>query len=107
MVCVIQVQRFLHGTSDSPLFTGVGQSTPRVAFFKSAAERAIWNASGLHIAEDNVANMWARALVIGKLAEDRDDNGYLKHINTDQTARDMLRIVEAHGKTKILYWGVS
>jgi hypothetical protein len=40
------------------LFTGVGQSTPRVAFFKSSAERAIWNASssGLHIAEDDVAN---------------------------------------------------
>ena len=97
----------LRPTSFSPLFTGVGQSTPRVAFFKSAGERAIWFASSRHIAEDDVANTWASSVLLGKLAEDRDDDGYLRHINTDQTARDMLRIVEAHGRTKIQYWGFS
>jgi hypothetical protein len=76
-------------------------------FLKSSAERAIWNASGLHIAEDDVANKWVPAVLLGKLAEDRDDDGYLKDINTDQTARDMLRIVEAHNRTKIQYWGIS
>ena len=88
------------------LFTGVGQSTPRVAFVKSAAERAIFDASDIHTAEDDVANKWALAMVLGKVAEDHDD-GYLRHINTDHTARDMLRIVEAHGRTKIQYWGIS
>ena len=63
-------------------------------------------ASELHTAEDDAAKTWALASVFGKLAEDRDD-GYLRHINTDQTARDMLRIVEAHGRTKIQYWGFS
>ena len=87
-------------------FQGIGQSTPRATFFKSAAERAILYASDVHIAEDDVANQWARASILGRLAEDRDD-GYLRHINTDQTARDMLRIVEAHGRTKIQYWGFS
>jgi hypothetical protein len=87
-------------------FTGVGQSTPRVAFAKSAVEGAIFYASDLHIAEDDVTNKWALASVLGQVAEDRDD-GYLRHINTDQTARDMLRIVEAHGRTKIQYWGFS
>ena len=106
MVCVTQVAIFLHGSSNLTLFTGVGQSTPRVTFFKSAAERAILHASDLHTAEDDVANKWALAMVLGQLAEDLDD-GYLRHINTDQTARDMLRIVEAHGRTKILYWGFS
>ena len=106
MVCVAQVKHFLHGSSDLPLFTGVGQSTPRVAFVNSAVERAILYASDLHVAEDNVANKWALGVVLGQLAEDRDD-GYLRHINTDQTARDMLRIVEAHGRTKIQYWGIS
>jgi hypothetical protein len=62
--------------------------------------------SDLHIAEDHLANMWALASVLGQLAEDRDD-GYLRLINTDQTARDMLRIVEAHGRTKMQYWGFS
>ena len=106
MVCIIQVHSFLHAPSDPPLSTGVGQSIPRAAFVKSAAERALLYASDLHIAEDDVANKWALASVLGKLAEDSDD-GYLRHINTDQTARDMLRIVEAHGRTKIQYWGFS
>ena len=96
----------LHGSSNPPLFTGVGQSTPRATFFKSAAERAILYASDFHIAEDDVENTWALAKVFGQLAEDHDD-GYLRHINTDQTARDMLRIVKAHGRTKIQYWGFS
>ena len=95
-----------HGSSDPPLLTGVGQSTPRVALFRTAAERALWYASDLHIAEDDVANSWALALILGQLAEDRGDS-YLRHINTDQTARDMFRIVEAHGRTKIQYWGFS
>ena len=86
--------------------TGVGVSTPGVTFFRTDAERALWHASDLHIPEDDVSNIWARALVRGRLTEDRD-YGYLRHINTDQTARDMLRIVEAHGRTKIQYWGFS
>ena len=106
MVCVTQIQCFLHEYSDLPLFKGVGQSTPRASFVKSAAEREILYASDLHIAEDDVSNRWAYAVVLGKLAVDRDD-GYLRHINSDQTARDMLRIVEAHGRTKIQYWGFS
>ena len=87
-------------------FTGVGKSTPRAAFGKGAAEQAILYASDLHTAEDDVANKWALSSVLGRLAEDSDD-GYLRHINTDQTARDMLRIVEAHGRTKLQYWGFS
>jgi len=31
----------------------------------------------------------------------------LRPIHTYQTAQDMLRIVEAHGRTKIQYWGFS
>ena len=106
MVCVTQVRYFLHASSDPPLLTGVVQSTPRVAFVKSVAERTILYTSDLHIAEDDVANKWALATILGQLAEDSND-GYLRHINTDQTARDMLRIVEAHGRTKIQYWGFS
>jgi hypothetical protein len=107
VVCVNvdQVQYFRQGSSDPPLFTGVGQSTPRVAFIKSVASQSERPCTLLtFIAEDDVANKWALAKVLGKLAEDRDD-GYLRHINTDHTARDMLRIVEAHGRTKIQYWG--
>ncbi|KAF8185203.1 hypothetical protein BJ912DRAFT_927579 [Pholiota molesta] len=47
-----------------------------------------------------------RVSFLGRLTAENDD-GYLRHINTDQTARDMLRIVEAHGRTKLQYWGFS
>lgn len=50
--------------------------------------------------------MWALSHIYGKLAAETNDGG-LQHINTDQTARDMLRIVEAHGRSKLQYWGFS
>ncbi|KAJ7367641.1 hypothetical protein DFH08DRAFT_795785 [Mycena albidolilacea] len=39
-------------------------------------------------------------------AGERDD-GSLRFINTENTARDMLRIVQAHALEKIQYWGFS
>jgi len=74
---------FFHGSSDPPLFTGVGELTLRVAFAKSTVKWAISYASDLHIAEDDLANKWALASVFGQLVEDRDDT-FLKHINTAQ-----------------------
>jgi hypothetical protein len=49
---------------------------------------------------------WALSQIIGQLAEARD-SGALKHITTDVVARDMLRIVKAHGREKLNYWGLS
>ena len=54
----------------------------------------------------DVPRIWARARVEAQLAGETDP-GYLRHINTDNTARDMLRIVEANGQSKIQYWGFS
>ncbi|KAF8816535.1 hypothetical protein BYT27DRAFT_7182119 [Phlegmacium glaucopus] len=85
---------------------GVGHSTPRVAIFRTATERGIWESRGLYKEEDAVAHTWARARVRSQLAGERN-HIHLRHINSDQTARDMLRIVEAHGRTKIQYWGFS
>ncbi|TFK35059.1 TAP-like protein-domain-containing protein [Crucibulum laeve] len=89
---------------------GVGRSTPRASFFKSDAERALWGEDisfGLvNNSVEGVSRTWARAQIVGKLAEE-SDTGHLRHINTDQTARDMLTIVEAFGQKKIQYWGFS
>ncbi|KAF8890373.1 Alpha/Beta hydrolase protein [Infundibulicybe gibba] len=71
---------------------GVGRSTPGVSFFDTPATRAL---------------AWGRAQIIGKLASDHIDQDALVHINTDSTARDMLRIVQAHGREKLQYWGFS
>ncbi|KAG7446178.1 alpha/beta-hydrolase [Guyanagaster necrorhizus] len=87
---------------------GVARST-RVSFYETGVERALW---GYNIAvelmgrPDGVANAWAQATITGQLAAERD-TGILAHINTDQTARDMLKITEAYGREKLQYWGFS
>ncbi|KAJ7499674.1 TAP-like protein-domain-containing protein [Mycena latifolia] len=91
---------------------GIGRSTPRVSFFETRSERAIWlgnadaKAVSLNASADAVARAYARAIIEGQLAGERDV-GSLRFINTDHTARDMLRIVQAHGMEKIQYWGFS
>ncbi|KJA18178.1 hypothetical protein HYPSUDRAFT_45494 [Hypholoma sublateritium FD-334 SS-4] len=87
---------------------GVGRSLPRASFFRTDAARALWAESVryLNISGEGIGRAWALFHVYGGLAAENDDGG-LKHINTDQTARDMLRIVEAHGRSKLQYWGFS
>ncbi|KAJ7799978.1 TAP-like protein-domain-containing protein [Mycena olivaceomarginata] len=89
---------------------GIGRSTPRVSFFASRAERAVWTGEfkkqSLNSSADALPRAYAQGIVEGRLAGERDD-GSLRFINTDHTARDMLRIVQAHGLEKIQYWGFS
>ncbi|KAJ7165569.1 TAP-like protein-domain-containing protein [Mycena crocata] len=92
---------------------GISRSTPRVSFFESRAEREIWSSGGddnkvmsMNASEDALSRAWARAMLEGQLAGERD-NGTLPFIHTDYTARDMLRIVQAHGFEKLQYWGFS
>ncbi|KAF7331015.1 Abhydrolase-4 domain-containing protein [Mycena venus] len=91
---------------------GIARSTPRVSFFESRAERVLWSGDGgtlrlsMNASDDALARAWARAVVHGQLAGERDD-GSLRFINTDHTARDMLQIVRAHSKEKLQYWGFS
>ncbi len=94
------------------LAQGIGRSTPRVSFFESRAEREIWspssgsNTPSMNSSADALAQALARGMLEGQLAGERDD-GSLRFITTDHTARDMLRIVQAHGLEKIQYWGFS
>ncbi|KAF9029165.1 hypothetical protein BDZ89DRAFT_1038704 [Hymenopellis radicata] len=86
----------------------IARST-RVSVFQTEVERALWGydlVSELGYSPDGVGKAWAAASVTGELALERD-NGLLAHINTDQTARDMLRITEAYGYEKLQYWGFS
>ncbi|KAF5374279.1 hypothetical protein D9758_004550 [Tetrapyrgos nigripes] len=88
---------------------GVGRSEPRVSFYETAVERELWQLQATHELEHSnhdLADTWGRALVTSRLASERD-NDVLGHINTDQTARDMLKITEAHGYEKLKYWGFS
>ncbi|KAH6873686.1 TAP-like protein-domain-containing protein [Coprinopsis sp. MPI-PUGE-AT-0042] len=89
---------------------GVGRSTPRASLFNTDAERALFTASSsvpaFNSSDAGIARVWGATQLFGMLAEDRDD-GYLAHITTPNTARDMLSIVEAHGQEKLQYWGFS
>ncbi|KAJ7616533.1 TAP-like protein-domain-containing protein [Roridomyces roridus] len=90
---------------------GISRSTPRASFFENRAEQNLfWSNSGNSItassSDDALARMWAQGMLVGRLAGERDD-GNLRFIHSDYTARDMLRIVEAHGREKIQYWGFS
>jgi hypothetical protein len=80
-----------------------------MSFFETAVERELWENSDpqiLNATTDDIARKHARARIVGQLAAERQLDE-LRHINTDQTARDMLRITEAHGKEKLQYWGFS
>jgi hypothetical protein len=92
---------------DRLLFSGIARSSPRASFFESDVERELWN-QGIKLSNisSDIGRAWARAHVINQLAAENDD-GYLRHINTENTAHDMLSIVEAHGREKIQYWGFS
>ncbi|KAJ7785021.1 TAP-like protein-domain-containing protein [Mycena maculata] len=92
---------------------GISRSTPRVSFFESRSEREVWLRSpdnlyalSMNASADALPRAWAQGIIEGQLAGQRDD-GSLRFINTDHTARDMLRIVQAHGREKLQYWGFS
>jgi len=55
---------------------------------------------------ESVASTYARSQAVGGQASKTDD-GSLRFLNTDHTARDMLSIVRAHGEEKLQYWGFS
>ncbi|KAF9475278.1 hypothetical protein BDN70DRAFT_883911 [Pholiota conissans] len=85
---------------------GIARSSPRASFFATDIEREFWGQGLLTSNLSDVASAWARSRVSSQLAEE-NDAGLLRHINTPNTARDMLSIVEAHGRSKIQYWGFS
>ncbi|KIM37592.1 hypothetical protein M413DRAFT_257941 [Hebeloma cylindrosporum] len=90
---------------------GIANSTPVISFFKTDVERAAFD-FGPHATDptatpDVLPSQWAHYQALGRLAKDRDTAGVLAHVSTDNVARDMLRIVQAHGQTKLQYWGIS
>ena len=92
--------------------SGVSRSTPSVSFFDNNVDREIWTAgssvfSVVNTSTNSLGELVADAQVVGQLAGATNHNGYLNSINTDYTARDMLRITKAYGWDKIQYWGIS
>lgn len=90
--------------------TGIGFSTPRGSVFPTEAQRQLWGNipyDVINATSDGLARVRARAQILGQVAAQNDQGHVFVHLNTENTARDMLRIVEAHGEEKIRYWGFS
>ncbi|KAJ8092879.1 hypothetical protein PM082_023512 [Marasmius tenuissimus] len=87
---------------------GVQRSTPRIEFYESRVERvlSLRREAELNQSRETVESFWANSKVMGTLAYERGKD-YLGHMNTDHSARDMLSIVQAHGREKLQFWGFS
>ncbi|KAF8191047.1 hypothetical protein K438DRAFT_1970789 [Mycena galopus ATCC 62051] len=86
---------------------GIARSVPSASFFATDAERVQFPVPGsLNASQDAFRRAYATAMLQSKLAAARDD-GALRFINTESTARDMLSIVHAHGREKLQYAGFS
>ncbi|KAJ7151960.1 TAP-like protein-domain-containing protein [Mycena filopes] len=93
--------------------TVLGPQFDIISWFASDAERAFWIPAtqspvypSLNESVYAAAQGWARAQVQGQLAAERAGD-YVAYMTTDNTARDMLRITEAFGAERLLYWGIS
>ncbi|KAF9449492.1 hypothetical protein P691DRAFT_727897 [Macrolepiota fuliginosa MF-IS2] len=102
---------------------GIGLSTPKVNFYGgvNTGEREIWDRNLNKIIRGGPNEMfpdvegdkgrgieetWAHAIVRNKLAGENAGD-WLGNVNTEQTAYDMLSIVKAFGREKLMYWGIS
>ena len=90
---------------------GVGRTEPRARTFADYAEgvafrQLLQDDPLVNISADAVARMHARYSILSNLAEENASDS-AKHISTALIARDMLSIVYAHGRDKLLYWGLS
>ncbi|KAK1230456.1 hypothetical protein PQX77_006450 [Marasmius sp. AFHP31] len=87
---------------------GVQRSTPRAVFYETFVERLQTHhgSTELNHSAETPESFWAYNQIMGNLALQRGKE-YLPHMNTDHSARDMLKIVEAYGQEKLQFWGFS
>jgi pimeloyl-ACP methyl ester carboxylesterase len=103
---------------------GISRSTPKISFFDvgvGRGEREVWGNHSFDLIRGgagdefwdiqglngrSVEDAWARNIVANKLAGENAGE-WLGNVNTEQTAYDMLSIINAYGQKKLMYWGVS
>lgn len=102
---------------------GVSRSTPKIVFFDPPGhgEREVWAQGSTGVIRDGISDpfrnvsgergssletVWVRAIAGNRQAEERGGQ-WLGNVNTEQTAHDMLSIINAYGTEKLMYWGYS
>lgn len=93
-------------------YSGVGRTIPTAtSVFPSFPESLIRQLQDTDsppplTAPDAVAQLYNRNLIYSNIVNTRGQN-YAPFVSTALVARDMLEITRAHGREKLLYWGVS
>ncbi|KAK1219193.1 hypothetical protein PQX77_018103 [Marasmius sp. AFHP31] len=94
----------------SSSMSGIGSSTPKVSVFNSTEEATQFVAGevyDLNSTSTAIEEQYERYQLFGKMAVERDVDGFLSHVSTDNVARDMLSLAESMGQEKLQYWGLS
>ncbi|KIY71878.1 alpha/beta-hydrolase [Cylindrobasidium torrendii FP15055 ss-10] len=89
---------------------GTGRTTPSVSFYKSDSEATEWITQAIvntTVEPEILQTVWDRSHGLGSLIKDNDQQDVIPYVTTDNTARDMLSIVEAMGFEKLQYYGRS
>ncbi|KAL0575352.1 hypothetical protein V5O48_006631 [Marasmius crinis-equi] len=107
-----KLQEIVGGQFDVVSFDprGIGLSTPNITVFNSQEERAQFFSEqvfDLNSTETALDEEYERYQTFGQMAAERDTEGFLYHLTSDNVARDMLHMAEAMGQEKLQYWGMS
>ncbi|KAJ8080142.1 hypothetical protein PM082_016970 [Marasmius tenuissimus] len=86
---------------------GVGSSTPKISVFNSTEEATQFVMNGVWDLNATIEEEYERYQVFGTMAAERDVDGFLSHVSTDNVAHDMLSLAEGMGQEKLRYWGFS
>jgi pimeloyl-ACP methyl ester carboxylesterase len=93
------------------VYSGIGFTTPKVQVFSDPAEKAVWDLRyesipAMNSTPDALARNAARWAVFGDLAAQRmAEPG--QFVGTAAVARDMVRMAEAYGESRVRFWGFS
>ncbi|TCD68548.1 hypothetical protein EIP91_010473 [Steccherinum ochraceum] len=90
---------------------GVGLTTPALNIFESQGEAALFELQAhevFNFSTSSLGTAYANMQNFGQMMAERERvANATRYIGTPAVARDMLRIVEAHGQEKLQYWGFS
>lgn len=97
--------------SQNVIYSGVARTQPQVLAFPDEAEGASWylqsaNSPPWNTTPDALPRMYAASKVLNGVVDARVGNA-AAHVGATLVARDMLSIMQALGREKLQFWGIS
>lgn len=103
--------RRIESTSQNGICSGVARTQPQVLAFPNEAEGASWylksaNSPPWNTTPDALPRMYAASKVLNALVDARVGQA-AAHVGATLVARDMLSVMQALGREKLQFWGIS